>query len=91
MTVYVDDMRRKQRVGKSFGSWSHLFADTQRELLDFADRLGLHESWIQHPDTHRVHFDLIENKRIKALQMGAVPISYPRGTAELLARKKAGA
>lgn len=90
MTVYVDDMRRPARVGRISGRWSHLFADTHDELVAFARRLGLRPEWIQHPGTHREHFDLVDARRIQALAFGAEPISYPRGTAELMERKRQG-
>lgn len=90
MTVYVDDMRRRARVANSRpANWSHLFADSPDELLCFARRLGLDASWVQHAGTHREHFDVTDTVRRAALQLGAQHITYPRGTADLLARKRA--
>lgn len=90
MTVYVDDMRRRAHVGRGRpGVWSHLFADTSAELKDFARQLSLRPDWIQHPGTHREHFDVTETVRGLAVRLGAMEISYPRGTADLLARRKA--
>ena len=91
MTVWVDDMARPARVGRNLGHWSHLFADTHDELVAFARKLGLRREWIQHEGTHREHFDVTSMVRRKALDYGAQPISYPRGTAELMARKRAAA
>lgn len=92
MAVYVDDMRRRTRVGNGRPAiWSHLMADTHEELIAFALKLGLSPAWIQHAGTHREHFDVIDTKRQVAISLGAVEISYPRGTAELLARKRGGA
>lgn len=88
MTVYVDDMLRPARVGRIQSRWSHLMADTTAELVAFAKEVGLREEWIQHPGTHREHFDLTEGRRRVALAAGAVPISYPRETGALLARKR---
>lgn len=88
MTVYIDNMRRRARVGRINGVWSHLFADTHEELMEFAQRLGLKPEWLQHAGTYREHFDVTESNAVPALQLGAVPINYPRGTAELLARKR---
>lgn len=90
MSVYVDDMMREVRLGRFPAKWSHLMADTSGELMLFAMRLGLEPSWLQHPLTHREHFDVTMAVRAKALALGAVPISYPRGTADLLARKRSG-
>lgn len=44
MTVYVDDMRVPARVGRINARWSHLMADTDEELHEFAARLGLRRS-----------------------------------------------
>ena len=49
MTVYVDDARIPARIGRHDTRWSHLFADTQTELHEFAARLGLHRRWFQDP------------------------------------------
>lgn len=89
MSVYVDDMLRPARVGRTRSRWSHMLADTHEELLDMAAEMGLRPEWIQHPGTHREHFDLTEPKRLQALGFGAVPITYPHGTARVMAAKKA--
>lgn len=90
MTVYVDDMRRRARIGNARpANWSHMFADSTEELRVFALRLGLSPAWIQHAGTHREHYDITDTVRQVAITAGAVEIRYPRGTAELLARKKA--
>jgi hypothetical protein len=88
MAVYVDDMLRPARVGRTTSRWSHLLADTHQELMDMAFELHLSPAWLQHADTHREHFDLTEPKRLQALGFGAVAISYPRGTAAILTAKK---
>lgn len=88
MTVYVDDLRRPARVGAIRGRWSHLFADTSSELHEFADSLGLRPEWVQHAGTIREHYDLTDSKRAQALAAGAVPVSYPRGVANLLDAKR---
>lgn len=91
MTVFVDDMRLRRHLTRRPARWSHLFADTTEELLEFAGRLGLRPEWLQHAGTHREHFDVTDTVRRRALAAGAVAIRYPRGTAELLERKKAEA
>lgn len=75
MTVYVDDMRAPASIGGTRGAWSHLIADTSTELVSFAIALKLRQSWIQYPGTFREHFDVTENVRSRAIQMGAVPVS----------------
>lgn len=88
MAVYVDTMRRRARVGRIDGVWSHLMADTHEELMSMAAEMGLRPEWIQHEGTHREHFDLTEPKRTQAVRFGAVQITYPHGTAQILAAKR---
>ena len=89
MTVYVDDMMRPAKLGRFPAKWSHLFADDSQELAGFAARLNLNPAWIQHKGTHREHYDVTLSVRAKAIELGAVEITYPRGTAELMQRKRA--
>lgn len=89
MTVYVDDMLQCARVGRVNARWSHMLADTHQELMSMAAELGLRPEWIQHEGTYKEHFDLVEARRNKAIRLGAVPISYPFGTARILETKKA--
>jgi hypothetical protein len=88
MNVYVDDMRRPARVGAIRGRWSHLFADTSDELHEFAAALGLDRAWVQHAGTVREHYDVTDSKRAEALAAGAVPLTYPRGVANLFDTKR---
>lgn len=77
MTVYVDDMRRRARVGRLVATWSHLTADTREELHAFAAKLGLKRSWFQEPDIPGLwHYDVTETKRQQAIRLGAEQISY---------------
>lgn len=54
---------------------SHLIADSQKELLEFADKIGVARKWIQEMDTPREHFDICFSKRKKAVELGAIEIS----------------
>jgi hypothetical protein len=89
MTVYVDNLAMPARVGGRSARWSHLIADTPQELHDFAARLGLKRAWFQDPTvtgkpkalpgTHAAenwHYDVTASKRILALRLGAVPVSW---------------
>jgi hypothetical protein len=77
VTVYVDDMRLRARVGRLDARWSHMLADSEGELVEFARRLGLRPDWIQHAgDPALVHFDVTDTKRREALRLGAVSISW---------------
>lgn len=77
MAVYVDAARIP------FGRMlmSHMWADTDAELLEMVDRIGVNPKWIQgHPELsfgkHKaaswVHFDIAESKRTLALEHGAI-------------------
>jgi hypothetical protein len=80
---------RLARGGRSFtGRWSHLMADDPEELVAFAARLGLRPEWRQSPGTAREHYDVVETVRRRAVAAGAVPISYPHGTSNLIAAKR---
>ncbi|WP_189040986.1 DUF4031 domain-containing protein [Micromonospora sonchi] len=79
MTVYVDNFRRPARVGRISGRWSHLTADTEQELHDFAAKLGLRRDWFQTckrpchsflPCVHW-HYDVVDAKREEAIRLGA--------------------
>lgn len=83
MSVYVDrifiwpleltkDPRVRRIAARTGGRWCHLTADSQQELLDFAQRMGLNRGWVQHVDTPSVHFDLTPSRRAYAIQLGAI-------------------
>jgi hypothetical protein len=81
MTVYVDDagipasVRNGSRVHTS--AWCHLTADTQEELHEFAQQLGLRREWFQ-PGRQIAgkpspfwHYDVTAGKRALAIRIGA--------------------
>lgn len=89
MTVYVDDVRIPARVGRFEAKWSHLTADTRGELHAFATRLGLKRSYFQDPmvngkpkatpgtlHAEMWHYDVTESKRLQAIRLGAVAVSW---------------
>lgn len=88
MTVYVDNMFRPAQIQGRPAKWSHMFADSTKELLTFARDLGLRPEWLQHAGTHREHFDVTTTKRSEAIRLGAVQITYPSGVADLIARRR---
>lgn len=89
MSVYVDDMFRPAQIQGRPAKWSHLFADSTAELLDFARRLGLRPEWLQHAGTHREHFDVTITKRTEAIQLGVAQITYPWGVGDLIESRRA--
>lgn len=74
--VYVDDMYNSP-VGK-FGrmKMSHMIADSNEELLQMADKIGVPRRWIQYAGTSREHFDVAMVKRKRAIQCGAREITW---------------
>lgn len=83
--VYVDDVRIPWR-GKR---WSHLTADTEEALHEFAARIGLKREWFQpsstRPEAH--HYDVTDAKRDEAILAGAIPETWREGAAR---RRAAG-
>ncbi len=85
MTVYVDDFRVPATVGGWTARWSHLTADTQDELHEFAASIGLRSTWFQEKCRTRCapegqpcphwHYDVTDSKRDLALAMGAKSIT----------------
>ncbi len=74
VSVYVDPLRVHGNAWGPFLKGScHLEADSDEELLTFADRLGLKRSWLQ-PDPRRegAHFDLTPSVRARAVKLGAI-------------------
>lgn len=77
MAVYVDDVRLP------FGNMlmCHMWADTDEELLEMADRIGVQRKWIQghkllshgkHRNASWVHFDISLGKKALAMKAGAI-------------------
>jgi hypothetical protein len=91
MAVYVDDASIPATVpngrARHTSRWSHLFADTQEELHEFAERLGLRRSYFQpgrprgdgRPSPHW-HYDVTAGKRQQAIRLGAQPVSWREST-----------
>lgn len=92
MTVYVDNMNAFGRIVRGSrtvsGEWSQLLADDPAELAAFALNLGLLPEWLRAPGTPGEYYDVGEVTRRRAVAAGAVPISYPRGTGNVIATKR---
>lgn len=71
--VYVDDMRAP------FGRMvmCHMIADTRRELMEMADRIGVARKWIQRAGSAEEHFDIALSKRAMAVAAGAREVGFP--------------
>ena len=89
MTVYLDDWRQPARLGTVDDRWSHLVADDEDELHEFAAKLGMRRQWYQHKPArpHQAHYDLPERWRDAAVALGAVPIGW-RELGRMLRRRR---
>lgn len=47
MTVYVDNMKTSYGCMKM----CHMAADSNQELLEMVDKIGVSKKWIQYPNT----------------------------------------
>ena len=79
--------------GHRLGPSCHLISDLegeagQRELREFAAKIGLRLSWIQYPGTYKEHLDLFGRRIEAALSNGATRIDRMRFVNIL--RKKRG-
>lgn len=75
MTVYVDDMNRTAMGQFRRMKMCHMVADTEEELLEMVDRIGVQRKWRQGTPYYDDHFDIAQSKRTLAIAAGAVPIS----------------
>lgn len=77
MSVYVDDMRLPLRLGSPHvGHWSHMWADTKEELEEMAEKIGLNPKWIQVSNSGIIHYDVVEWRRRRAIEAGAIPLDH---------------
>ena len=70
MTVYVDDMYRYPMGQFRRMKMSHMIADTEEELHEMADKIGVARKWYQGD-----HYDIAIVKRKLAVQFGAKEIT----------------
>ena len=69
MAVYVDDMYKYQMGQYRRMKMSHMIADTEEELHQMADKIGVARRWYQGD-----HYDICMSKRALAVQFGAKEI-----------------
>ena len=77
--IVVDDLFDTAWADKKkwpYAQSCHLVSDQpgeagERELMAFAERIGLYWRWIQKPGTVHVHFDLTPRMRARAVSEGA--------------------
>jgi hypothetical protein len=78
LTVYVDDWRQRATIRQRDDRWSHLLADDPDELHDMAARLGIPPRGYQRHRRSAAlnHYDLPESLRLRAIELGAVAITW---------------
>lgn len=87
MTVYVDDMNAK--YGRML--MVHMLASTDQELHEMADKIGVARKWWQSPEkTSGSHYDICLSKKVKAIQYGAIEITWKQAGAMNFRRKITG-
>lgn len=72
MTVFVDDMNAIYGRMKM----CHLLADSDQELHEMADKIGVDRRWWQAPPKHDSHYDIALSKKALAIQFGAIEITW---------------
>ncbi len=87
MTVYVDDPIWPFR-GMVM---CHMVADSLDELHEMAERIGMKREWFQDlPKASHPHYDLNEERRAHALELGAVYVPVKVLARAIIARRKNG-
>lgn len=71
MAVYVDNYNAPFRNM----TMCHMMADTHKELITMASRIGVKLKWIQYPGRWNEHFDICLSKKKLAIQLGAIEVS----------------
>ena len=71
MTVYVDAM--EAQFGRMI--MCHMLADTDEELHQMANKIGVNKKWHQKEETPHSHYDICLSKRKLAIILGAVEIT----------------
>jgi hypothetical protein len=78
LTVYVDDWRQRATIRQREDRWSHLLADDAGELHAMAARLGIpRRGYQRHRRSPALnHYDLPESLRVRAIELGAVAVTW---------------
>ena len=74
MAVYVDDMRAP--YGRMI--MCHMVADTDAELHQMAEQIGVSRRWHQKAGTPHSHYDICLSKRARAVRAGAIEVDRAR-------------
>ena len=74
MAAYVDPVRHYPWARWSVKHWCHLTADTEEELHELATRIGMPRDRFQE-HAYRWHYDLTVERRVLAVEFGALEIT----------------
>lgn len=66
MSVYIDNYRA--RYGRLI--MCHMIADTEKELYDMVDKIGVNRKW-----KHNDHYDICLSKKKLAIKNGAIELN----------------
>lgn len=69
--VYVDNYK----VGYGRMTMCHMIADSQPELFEMVDKIGVQRKWIEDIGTNREHFNICLSKKKKAIEFGAKEVN----------------
>lgn len=86
MTVYVDNMK----AGYGRMVMCHMIANSEQELHEMADRIGVNRQWHQSPPKHDSHYDIALSKRALAVAAGAVEITLKQCACMVRRRRETG-
>jgi hypothetical protein len=78
LTVYVDDWRQRATIREREDRWSHLLANDTDELHAMAARLGIPPRGYQRHRRSAAlnHYDVPEGLRQRAIELGAVAVTW---------------
>jgi Protein of unknown function (DUF4031) len=78
LTVYVDDWRQRATIRQREDRWSHLLADDPVELHAMAAQLGIpRRGYQRHRRSSALnHYDVPEVLRLRAIELGAVALTW---------------
>ena len=85
MAVYIDNFNAE------FNGMimCHMVADTNAELIEMVEKIGVDKKWIQYPGTYNEHFDISLGKKKLAIANGAKEIGF-REYAEFCNKRNIG-
>lgn len=84
MSVYIDKLFKYKN-----SKWCHMWADSETELHEFAQLIGLRREWAQFHQgaVNLPHYDLTPTKRTLALEMGAIESNIKQHVMNLMKPK----